>query len=714
MINANNVIKFIFKIFLIINILFSKEYLIITSDELSLAAQKISDIYNDNSKTYSLETEIVLASEINIDINEFISNKIGSDGNIKYLLLIGDENNFPYLYKTLTCNENEEEYPTDDLYSSIAENEKPRLATGRIPASNIDEALNYANKLENYLQNTMTGHWKNKVILVSDDEIKTGSSINDEIRHTEYSDDIYNLISDITFTKPLYGPMYEATYNGSFRKLPELTNDIISNLNNGAALINYIGHGDTEKWAAEHIIEKDRDIPLISIPDNKLPIWMAGTCYFGRYDNTESISESLLFEADAAISIIGATRAIRIDINKKFLDNFYNEIKAYIEDGSNNSRLGDVFLHAKNDLLESDYLGSETCPDNGGYLFDILGDPAMPLPFAKTNQTTMLFPEDIELLDELEIVPENNDEYSYVEIYNSNNEMSLFLEEDNEIIGLTFSYPNTIYQNEFLEYSCYIPPIDLISHESIKMKYYSENSNNIFINYSDEIDINTITNDDYNLINDLMGPEISFSINNMEILNNSQITSNTMIDILISDSLDINTSNTIGHSPKFWFNESDIILVDQQEIVYFDSCKGITFPVLIDLEGNNILYIEAWDSANNKSLDSLEINLTSNHLDNQIFNVYNFPNPFSDRTFFTYQIKDIPYYDVYTKLTIYSQDGIVLNTIRNTQKNNFVSIEWDGKDKNSNLISNGTYIYTLDIKLNNSAYSRAGVFSIIR
>ena len=115
------------------------------------------------------------------------------------------------------------------------------------------------------LENSINGYWKNKIILVSDDEIKAGSSISDEIRHTKYSDDIYNLISDIAFIKTLYGPMYEATYNGSSRRLPELTNDIISNLNDGAALINYIGHGDTEKWGAEYIIEKDRDVSLINI-----------------------------------------------------------------------------------------------------------------------------------------------------------------------------------------------------------------------------------------------------------------------------------------------------------------------------------------------------------------------------------------------------------------------------------------------------------------
>ena len=721
MMSNKNIVKSIIGISIALNILFGADYLIITSDELSAAAYKISDIYNNNEKDYFLDTEVVLINDINTDINIFISDKINSDENLRYLLLIGDENNFPYLYKSITqqeydgCEDGQEtEYPSDDLYSSISEDEKPRLATGRIPASNIEQALNYANKLENYLDNQIHGTWKNKLILVSDDEIKPNSKIKKEIEHTQISDSLYTIMSEISFIKTLYGPMYEATYNGSHRILPELTEDIITNLNKGAALINYIGHGDTQKWAAEHIIEKDRDIPLINIENNKLPIWMAGTCYFGRYDNTESISESLLFDTDAAISIIGATRAISIHVNKMFLYNFYYEIKNYIEDINDDSRLGDIFLEAKNQLLSSEYLGSSDCPDNGGYLFDILGDPALPLPFAKIDQSAITFPDEINLLTPLQINSNNDNDYHYMEVYSSNNEMTIIFEEDNEDINLSFSIPNIIYQNSFSGNSCYTPPIDLMSYENLKMKYYTEGFGHNLISYSNQININHLSDENYNLINDLTGPEISFWMNDVELLDNSHITSNNIIDVFILDPLDINTSNGIGHSTKFWFNNYMNIIYNP-EVTHLESCNGVSFSTPIDLEKNNILYVEAWDNANNKTLDSLIINLKAESSKEQIFNVYNFPNPFFDRTFFTYQIKDIPNTQIDTKLTIYTQDGIAINTIKDSQQmNNFISIEWDGKDSKSNLVPSGSYIYTLDIKFNNKSYNKRNVLSIIR
>ena len=59
------------------------------------------------------------------------------------------------------------------------------------------------------------------------------------------------------------------------------------------------------------------------------------------------MSESLLLETNGAIAILGATRSISKAINKKFLDNFYGDIREYILDGQGLIRLGDLFLNSK-------------------------------------------------------------------------------------------------------------------------------------------------------------------------------------------------------------------------------------------------------------------------------------------------------------------------------------------------------------------------------
>ena len=267
MISTTNTVKNILIVFLqLFNIVFAIEYLILSTDNLKESAEKISSIYSDVSQSYYLDTEIAIIDTFSISIKDFVNNKIENNSNLKYLLIIGDEDEIPSLTKSVSCGDGLDEYPSDDFFSSINENSPPRLSTGRIPTSNSQKALSFATKLEEYIKNPTIGAWKNKILLISDDEIKNNSSVQSEIQHTIYSDSIYQKISSLTFSKTLYGPMYEAEYYGSERRLPQLTEDIIEYLNEGAAIINYIGHGDPETWSAENIIDKNRDIELIDIP----------------------------------------------------------------------------------------------------------------------------------------------------------------------------------------------------------------------------------------------------------------------------------------------------------------------------------------------------------------------------------------------------------------------------------------------------------------
>ena len=712
-------------IFCLLNFLSAVDYLILTPISLINAAEEIQDIYSsDIEKSYYLDIEIkTIDSMSDLEINEFVNNKISNNSNLKYLLILGDENNSCYYTQPVSCGDNNQDYPTDDYYSSIdpthfldnSVDNKPRLATGRIPAANLNQAITYINKLRYYLENTNHGSWKNKILLVSDDENKNGADIEDEIRHTQNSNIIYEKISDITFPKTLYGPMYESTYSGGERRLPELTNDIISNLNNGVALINYIGHGDPEKWSAEHIINKDRDINLINIQNNKLPIWIAGTCSFGRYDEVESMAEALLFETNGAISIVGASRSINESVNKQFSEQLFENIKFYIEDQNETLRLGDIFLNAKNSLSDSYY--SFLC--NGGYLFDILGDPAIPLPFAKKKEeiNELLnndLPSQLETLGTYNF--NSSAAYSYIEILDQEEQVTILFEQGEVALEFTQS-SNIIYNSEYTGETCFTVSKDM-SEDLVFIRYYSEDLNlNNFISTSNLIEI---INTNENEINDIDGPNISFLLDNMNLESNSYISNKSNITIEITDDNGINTSPNIGHGIRYGFNDINKLdnILDNGDYTFLNNCNGIMFEIEIPENSNNEikLFIESWDNVNNKTLDSLKLNIASQFNDDKIFNVYNFPNPLSNRTFFTYQIKDFSEGEISTKINIYTQNGILVKSITNksNQFNNFISIEWDSKNASDDLLPNGTYLYTLNIMFDNESYEKKGLLSIIR
>ena len=179
----------------------------------------------------------------------------------------------------------------------------------------------------------------------------------------------------------------------------------------------------------------------------------------------------------------------------------------------------------------------------------------------------------------------------------------------------------------------------------------------------------------------------------------------------------INTSENIGHLTRYWFNnEVSQNNIYSEDCIILESCINVSCEIDVpsNLYQDNVLYVESWDNANNLTVDSLKLYMVKSTNNNIVFNLFNFPNPISDRTFFTYQIKNNPNKNVRTKIKIYSQAGKFITSLNDNRIDDFISIEWDATDANSNLLPNGTYLYTIEINTNNRIIEDTGIFSIIR
>ena len=103
----------------------------------------------------------------------------------------------------------------------------------------------------------------------------------------------------------------------------------------------------------------------------------------------------------------------------------------------------------------------------------------------------------------------------------------------------------------------------------------------------------------------------------------------------------INTSENIGHLTRYWFNnEESQNNIYSEDCIILESCTDVSCEIDVpsNLYQENVLYVESWDNANNLTIDSLKLNMVKSTDNNIVFNLFNFPNPISDRTFFTYQI----------------------------------------------------------------------------
>ena len=667
------------------------EYLIITPTIYSEAAHSLSSMHNfELDVSDRINTEILFTEEINpisnsltgLQIRNMVSQLIAFNPNLKYLLLLGDINLIPPIY------DNSDSYPSDDYYSTPEEDLYrgiPSLSTGRIPASSLGEAHLMIEKIRKYMLEPTPGIWRSKITFVSDDMYKNCSLKEGEEVHTEYSNNLFNRLKDLIPLSTFYGPSYNIQQTSYGCTYPNLTSNLIQNINNGLALINYIGHGSSDTWAGEKLLNQSRDLPLIQPKENKLAIWLAGTCSFGDYRIINSFMKELLFNESGAISIIATTDAIGYSSNWNYLDNFFSGIKSFLINGDN-IRLGDLVRISK----------------NGDKKFHNFGDPALKIPFPYKEEGLIN-----NNLDSINIVDEEQIFFNEI----SQNSSLIIKDKDKDItisygsIELTYTIPGQTYIqiDTAQDTVCFHIPIDATTCEDclIIQAYQQSDEWNSKIEIINNISLLQPSNE----ILDFLGPEISILQKDLLISNGSHISSNIGLDILIEDKSGINLMETIGHGIRYAFDKENLNLIKGENFI-FTNCSGgyanIPIPISID-EGKHTFYIEAWDGVNNKSFLEVELYIDFSFNENpSIKNIYPIPNPFANTTYFTMQLTEIP--SVIT-ISIYSLQGNLIKTKKQEVINKFANkVSWDGKDKMGNEVANGTYIYHLKAESKGDVY----------
>ena len=660
------------------------EYLIITPSYLKSAAQALADMHT-NLVDDTLKTEVVITENISIDVSgneirDYIIQRIEDDllnGSLalRFLLLFGDENDIPPIF-------NNSDYPSDDFYTTADDDDifsgDPQLASGRIPVNNENDALTVVEKIKQYTLNPTPGIWRSKVALVADDMYRSCSFDNGESSHTENSDNIYNALHELLPILPFYGVHYGLQQTSSGCAYPELTGDLIRTINNGVGLVNYVGHGDPETWAGEKLISKSRDLTLIQPDDNKLAIWIAGTCSFGKYHGENSFMEALLFKEDGAIALVATTDAVGYTENSNYLNNIFGitdsqGIQQFINEDSP-VRLGELVLNAK----------------NGSYhKFHTFGDPALRLPFPQISTNIVIEdPNSITLVEEqsISVLSSGNNSTLLVR----GNETELAFGDD----SLLYTIPGVTYtqMNSDSNDICFRIPIDAGTCDNCATihMYQDNEGQNGKIQYISDISI--IESEASS--NDEIGPEIYLSQNGNTIREGSAIIPGVDLTISLNDSSGINLMETIGHGIRYAFDDDDLTLIAGDEFIY-ETCSQGTVQIPVDLGSSPHsfhFYLEAWDGVNNRSTIDLNLDVLGTPLKNELLlsKVYPFPNPFSSGTHFTMFVSDIP---TTITITVYSLMGAKVIELKDTAEEPFFTIPWDGKSESGNSIANGAYFY---------------------
>ncbi|MBN2761618.1 MAG: type IX secretion system sortase PorU [Bacteroidales bacterium] len=664
----------------------------------------------------------------------------GSGQQFKYMLLFGDgsyhnhaktEGNPNFI---LTCQSEESldvarSYVTDDFYGMLDENEGGLdnissglldLGLGRLPVTNTDEAVGIIEKIKGYNRADNMKDWRNKIIFVADDQngnshMTQANSLADSLRKNHPHFVVKKVLSDA----------YEQVSTSTGARYPEVNKAIYNNVHKGVLIFNYTGHGNEKGLAEEQLVTREQ-LSAYTNADN-LPLFITATCEFSRFDDLAIDEESktireqksagetaLLNPNGGAIALLTTTRLVYGDQNTKLNSYFYQF--AFEHDSTGKYyRMGDVIRLTKNAYVNN----------QNKLNFILLGDPALRLAIPDYSIVTdsLNGKHVTESLDTLKAFTEITIKGHVVD--NENNKLTGFngviypsvydkvqivSTRGNDDIEYTMDFEvrdNLIYKgkanvnNGEFSFSFIVPKDITYSLGSGKICYYAQDSVDDASGYFSQFIVGGTSS---SVVMDATGPLIDLYINDENFVSGGITNKDPQIYARIFDENGINTSgNGIGHDIVGIFDDDatqPLVLNDFYEAELNDYSHGILRYPLSDLEvGRHTLKIRVWDVFNNPGEAYIEFEVIDKE-DLVLENVYNYPNPARDFTYFQFEHNKAGS-TLKITIDIFDLSGRRIRTLeQNLYMEGYHSspLEWDLKDQNGNLIRNGIYPYRIRVE----------------
>ncbi|GHU75900.1 peptidase C25 [Bacteroidia bacterium] len=262
---------------------------------------------------------------------------------------------------------NQYSYVTDDYFGALEntpfQTGPIQLGIGRFPVRNLSEAMVTVDKVLAYMDNTQTGNWKNRLCFVADDG---NAADRYSLEHMDYANQLGDTVR-ANHPEFMVNKIFFDAYKKSSSTYPDVHDNILKHLKDGLLLINYTGHGSTQKWSDESVLTA-ADISRFSYPN--LPLWITATCDFTRFDAiATSAGEMVFLQKSGGIAMLTTTRVVYSNDNFNLNSRVLKEL--FRRDASGHRlALGDVVRNTKAALY-----------DTNKYNFILIGDPAMKLAY---------------------------------------------------------------------------------------------------------------------------------------------------------------------------------------------------------------------------------------------------------------------------------------------------------------------------------------------
>ncbi len=726
------------------------DYIIITRQDYLSHANRLADFRrsqnNLNVKVVNLQTiytEFSSGKPDIVAIRNFLKyvydNASSPDNRLKYLCLIGDtsvdyksrlqgnNNIVPTYHSYNSFATTVSSFMSDDFFTMMDPNEgnmnafnKMDFAVGRLVVETQEQAREAIDKIIDYEKRPSFDNWRNNFILVSDDV-----DLDWEFNNIQLNLD--NLGDEISVNKPninvkkIHSDAFQQESSAGGERYPKVNSEIAEQVEVGATVLNYFGHGGEDGLAQERIVTQ-ADVQQWQNP-NRFNIFLTVTCEFTRFDNPLRITGGELSYRNpegGPVSMITTTRAISVRDGVSF----NRELAPFLFDYAENQiSVGEAVRLTKN------VLSSE---GNGRRIIFYIGDPALRIPFPKPNvRLTQINDTPVsQFNDTLKALSQNkftgeivDDNGNKITNYNgvisttlfdkrierstlandgtTNSQGELLIMDFTTLGEILFRGQASVNNGEF-EIEFILPKDTRIPVGNGRVSFYALRDNALEdqSGFSNDLLVGDINK---NAPEDNQGPQIQLFMNDESFVDGEVTDDSPFLLAKLQDENGINTAGGIGHDIVAFLDGDEsnpIVLNEFYEADVDNFMKGEVVYKLRDLEeGLHTLSLRAWDVYNNSSTADIQFRVSSSDGLN-VTRVLNYPNPFVNYTEFWFNHNQ-PFEPLNVQVQVFTVTGKVVWTHNETiTTDSFLAreITWDGRDDFGEQIGKGVYVYKLTVE----------------
>ena len=649
----------------------------------------------------------------------------------------------------LLCYESENSYNhtscyvSDDYFGLLDDNEgsnlltdKSDLAIGRITARTASDAAIVADKIESYINNKEAAIWQNTVCMMGDD--------GNQNRHMEDADSMAQLVETLhpdILVKRVMWDAFTRVSSATGNRYPDVTRLIRQQMEQGALIMNYSGHGRADAISHEYVLT----LPDFNITSSmRLPLWVTASCDIMPFDGQEdNIGETALFNAQGgAIAFFGTTRTVYQPQNRLMNLAFTRQVLSLDEEGLM-MPIGEAARRAKTELVTTGIIVGyqpngqpiwSTDRSENKLQYSLLGDPALrlALPTAtivvdSINHTAI--GDDILTLkagttatisgrvlnsdhatdsnfngtvnamvrDARErIVCKMNDTSETDEPFVYNDRTSTIFNGSDSVRQGRFTFTFVVPKD--IAYSDQQGIINLFAVNNTKTTTATGRFEQLVMNGASEASGNQ------------QGPSIYCYLNSAAFVNGGNVNTTPYFVAELTDEDGINASGSgIGHDLQLIIDgemSKTYSLNDyfQYDFGSYTSGKlGYSIPALD--YGKHHLLFRAWDVMNNSSIAELTFNVAKGI--EPVFSIVDCtPNPATTKTTFhiTHDRANSPL-DVIIDVFDISGRHLWSHNESGTYPDNTLTIDWDLTTNSGSRLSTGVYLYRVQMSNEGSSYA---------